>query len=100
MPELWNPSSHDAPQRWTKETVESTEELPLSATTSKAKLAVIRKDPSGNSVSSLGHKAFVERMRRLSEVERRVTSDFDRAVDRTAERLSLEMREKKRPSTR
>ena len=49
---------------------------------------------------SLGHKAFVDRMRRLSEVERKVSSDFDAAVDRTAERLSLDMRERKRPQTR
>lgn len=48
----------------------------------------------------LGHKAFVDRMRRLSEVERKISSDFDTAVDRTAERLSLDMREKKRPNTR
>ena len=48
----------------------------------------------------LGHKAFVDRMRRLSEVERKISSDFDAAVDKTAERLSLEMRQKKRPSTR
>ena len=45
-----------------------------------------------------GHKAFVDRMRRLSEVERKVASDFDRAVDRTAARLSLEMREKRLPA--
>ena len=66
----------------------------------KGKMISDQKRPIGNPASSLGHKAFVERMRRLSEVERRVTSDFDRAVDRTAERLSLEMREKKRPCSK
>ena len=97
---LW---SQSALRKWTKEWFNNTEEFCLSATTSKAiktAVSIMLKVRWETFLPFLGHKAFVDRMRRLSEVERKISSDFDAAVDRTAEKLSLDMREKKRPKTR